>query len=118
MRKRQSVWLKQHWSTADLNGDQKLDLKEVATLCHNLNISVSDADLRANFDRADTHQRGYLDFGDFQSFVKYLRRRPEIERLVHHIGGQAESIPLANFCSFLRNTQKVMVPVEMHTIRH
>ena len=107
MRKRQSVWLKQHWSTADINGDHQLDLREVATLCRNLNISVSEVDLRANFDRADTHSRGYLDFLDFQHFVKYLRRRPEIERIVERIGGQPDSIPLESFVAFLRNAQKV-----------
>jgi len=50
MRKRQSVWLKQHWSNADINEDQKLDLKDVETLCKNLNISASEKAIRTNFD--------------------------------------------------------------------
>lgn len=107
MRKRQSVWLKQHWSTADITGDQKLDVQDVANLCRNLNISVLEADLKANFHRADTQKRGFLDFQEFQSFVKYLRRRPEIERIVKQLGGEDGQIPPANFAAFVRNTQKV-----------
>lgn len=50
MRKRQSVWLKQHWSNADINEDQKLDIADVETLCRNLNISASPAAIRTNFE--------------------------------------------------------------------
>lgn len=50
MRKRQSVWLKQHWSNADINEDQKLDIGDVETLCRNLNISASRAAIRTNFE--------------------------------------------------------------------
>lgn len=107
MRKRQTVWLKQHWSTADITGDQKLDVQDVANLCRNLNISVSEVDLRSNFERADTRKRGFLDFQDFQAFVKHLRRRSEVEAIVAHIGGNEGFIALDNFCTFLRDTQKV-----------
>lgn len=50
MRKRQSVWLKQHWSNADINEDQKLDIDDVETLCRNLNISASQKAIRTNFE--------------------------------------------------------------------
>lgn len=49
MRTRQNVWLKQSWSNADLDNDQKLDLRDVEKLCRNLNISASESDIQANF---------------------------------------------------------------------
>lgn len=49
-RKRQSIWLKQHWSNADLDNDQKLSYKDVLSMCRNLNITASEKDLQANFE--------------------------------------------------------------------
>lgn len=49
MRKRQAIWLKQHWSTADINGDEKLDVSDVIGLCRNLNITASEKSIAANF---------------------------------------------------------------------
>lgn len=50
MRKRQAVWLKQHWSSADINEDHKLDIGDVEQLCRNLNISASPQAIRTNFE--------------------------------------------------------------------
>jgi phosphatidylinositol phospholipase C delta len=107
MRKRHSVWLKQHWSNADADADQRLSLKDVAALCRNLNISAADRDIQTNFERADAHRRGFLDFADFQVFVKHLRRRPEIEKVMLSVAGNTDSVPLANFKCFLKTTQRV-----------
>lgn len=134
MRKRQSVWLKQHWSIADLTGDQKLDLKDVATLCRNLNISATEKDLQANFavrvtrverrllnqlrgeadysftsgrQRADKQNHGYLDFSEFQMFVKYLRSRKEVESIMQSISSSKGYLSLQDYVCFMRKTQQV-----------
>ena len=49
MRKRQFIWLKQHWSNADANRDDKLNLHDVSMLCRNLNINASEADVKSHF---------------------------------------------------------------------
>ena len=57
--------------------------------------------------RADIHKRGFLDFSDFQVFVKYLRRRPEVEDLMRSLSGSSESVNPVAFKTFLRKTQMV-----------
>lgn len=57
MRKRQSVWLKQSWSGADLDNDQRLNRKDVENLCRNLNIAASESDIKMNFEVGDSHTR-------------------------------------------------------------
>lgn len=57
---------------------------------------------------ADSRQRGWLDFQDFQTFVKRLRRRPELEALMTRIvGNDTDHIPSTAFIKFLRETQCV-----------
>jgi hypothetical protein len=107
MRKRHSVWLRQHWKMADESGDEKLAFEEVESLCRKLGIVASGQGLRKNFDEADVQKRGYLDFADFQVFVKLLKRRPEVERLMLVVAGGADAINLPQFVEFMRSTQKV-----------
>jgi phosphatidylinositol phospholipase C delta len=49
-RKRQNIWLKQHYSKADLDNDKILDFRDVTALVKNLNISASDKDMKTNFE--------------------------------------------------------------------
>ena len=57
---------------------------------------------------ADSRQRGWLDFQDFQTFVKRLRRRPELEALMTRIvGNDTDHIPSTAFIKFLREMQCV-----------
>jgi phosphatidylinositol phospholipase C delta len=108
MQKRQSLWLRQHWKMADVSGNEKLDFDEVAALCRKLGIVTSTEVLRRNFDEADVNKRGYLDFADFQVFVKFLKRRPEVERLLRQVTGPTtDVIDLSQFIHFMRSTQMV-----------
>lgn len=54
------------------------------------------------------HQRNYLDFEDFRRFVKYLKGRPEIERLYKKLrsanGGVFDFVA---YEKFMREKQKV-----------
>ncbi|EIN14625.1 PLC-like phosphodiesterase [Punctularia strigosozonata HHB-11173 SS5] len=78
---REAVWERQYWKSADLQADQKLEFDEVEKLCRRLNINSGRDDLRRLFKQADTQNRGYLDFADFQRFVKMLKARPELDRI-------------------------------------
>lgn len=75
------VWLRQHWKTADSSADERLDPDEVVRLCRRLGIESSRKDLKERFSQADWRKRGYLDFEDFQLFVRLLKRRTEVEDL-------------------------------------
>jgi phosphatidylinositol phospholipase C, delta len=107
MRKRQSVWLRQHWKIADESGNERLAFEDVESLCRKLGIVASRQGLRKNFDEADVQQKGYLDFTDFQIFVKLLKRRPEVERLMLDVAEGADVINLTQFSEFMRFTQEV-----------
>lgn len=82
---RQEVWLRQHWKEADSSGDEKLDFEEMSLLCKRLGIESSRKELRNRFQEADEKKRGFLDFKDFQRFVKLLKRREEVEEIFQEI---------------------------------
>ena len=105
--KRWSLWTKQCWRTADANADDKVDLAETIALCKRLGIAASPADVERNFKEADQHSKGFLDFADFQAFVKHLRRRPEVDGLVQRLTGSTTSPGLtpAQFHKFLQIEQ-------------
>lgn len=46
---RQTIWERQYWKGADLQGDQKLELDEVIGLCKRLNVSLSKSELEQIF---------------------------------------------------------------------
>ncbi|EJD41561.1 PLC-like phosphodiesterase [Auricularia subglabra TFB-10046 SS5] len=103
---RQKLWERQHWRGADSQGDAKLDITEVENLCRRLNIYSSREDLEHRFKEADVQNRGYLDFVDFQRFVKLLKRRPEIERIFMKLSNEDEKFDFADFEKFMRDCQK------------
>ncbi|KAH7887240.1 PLC-like phosphodiesterase [Phlebopus sp. FC_14] len=104
---RHAVWVKSCWKSSDEQEDHKLSLEEVEKLCRRLNINSSSEDLMRLFKRADTQNRGYLDFADFQKFVKLLKARPDIDllykKLCSNTGGK---LTFAAFETFMRDTQK------------
>nr|CAG8476138.1 4435_t:CDS:10 [Entrophospora candida] len=84
LRKRQAVWLKQHWKQANKDGDSKLGFDEVVRLCRQLNINMSKASLRKQFDR-----------------------RTELEELFTRLATPRESVlTLTEFKNFLIDYQK------------
>jgi phosphatidylinositol phospholipase C delta len=54
LRKRHSIWLKQHWKQANKDGDSKLIFDEVARLCRQLNINMSRQLLKTKFKVSNT----------------------------------------------------------------
>ncbi|KAH9824700.1 PLC-like phosphodiesterase [Melampsora americana] len=105
MRKRQAYWLKQHWIEANTNPDPKLNFKETVDLCRRLNISIPESSIRANFNMADSDQKGYLDFTDFQRFVKLVKRRTDLDAIFQKITSGKDTMSVEDFIIFMQTVQ-------------
>ncbi|KAF8226708.1 PLC-like phosphodiesterase [Tricholoma matsutake] len=104
---RQAVWERQYWKGADQQGDQKLDFGEVVVLCKRLNTCLDAKELRRLFDAADTKAQGYLNFEEFQVFVKLLKKRPDIEVLYQQLcNTDSGKFDFVAFEKFMRDMQK------------
>ncbi|KJA21323.1 hypothetical protein HYPSUDRAFT_67845 [Hypholoma sublateritium FD-334 SS-4] len=104
---RQLVWERQYWKGADEEGDQVLDFDDIERLCKRLNVNLTPEGLRKAFDDADPLKRGYLDFAQFQSFAKVLKRRPEVEGIYANLCATNEGkFDLAAFVKFVKEFQK------------
>ena len=68
---------------------------------------------------ADTQGRGYLDFPDFQRFVKALKARPEIDRLYEKLASEGGgTITYEVFERFMTTCQKVCLNVHRNAYRY
>ena len=124
---RRTVWERQYWKGAQEGDDHVLDFDEVQKLCSRLNANLTEKQLRELFQvkirkysqlfffseffcvkGCDSNGNGYLDFPDFQKFVKVLHRRPDLEgiyeRLCSASGGKFD---LAAFVKFMKGSQQV-----------
>ncbi|CAG8455021.1 8033_t:CDS:10 [Paraglomus occultum] len=100
LRKRQSIWLKQHWKQADKDGNSKLSFDEVVRLCRQLNIHMSKSVLKAKFDDADRNKNGSLDFKEFQQFMALTEK--EYRTLYHKFSDKERAaMTLEGFNTFL-----------------
>ncbi|KAG8687566.1 Phospholipase C, partial [Ceratobasidium sp. 395] len=99
------MWERHYWRGADMSQDERLELEEMERLCRRLNISLRKGELLERFKSADKGVKGYLDFSDFQQFVKRLQARPEIKRLWNKMRGEG-LFDLAVFERFMREEQK------------
>ncbi|KIJ05771.1 hypothetical protein PAXINDRAFT_141056, partial [Paxillus involutus ATCC 200175] len=104
---RQAVWIKQCWKSSDDQNDQKLSFDQVEKLCRRLNINSSQEDLMRLFRRADSRSRNFLDFADFQTFVKLLKARPELDLLYKKLCSKTVGkFTFDVFEGFMRDIQK------------
>ncbi|KAF8876845.1 1-phosphatidylinositol-4,5-bisphosphate phosphodiesterase 1 [Infundibulicybe gibba] len=115
---RQAVWERQYWKGADKQNDQKLEFDEVEGLCKRLNVNMPTADLQRLFKEADTKNRGYLDFVDFQWLVKVLKKRPEIEKLYQKLSSlNGGKFDYSIFEKFMHDSQKsILKPDDLKLI--
>lgn len=104
---RHAIWEKQYWTASDESSDQKLHFEEVEKLCRRLNVNTSTEELKRLFKQADTKCQSFLNFSDFQRFVKLLKARPDItllyKKLCNSNDGQFD---FSIFEHFMRQTQK------------
>ncbi|PPQ68017.1 hypothetical protein CVT24_002926 [Panaeolus cyanescens] len=115
---REALWVKQYWTGADEEGDQKLSFDEVVKFCRGLGVNSSEEDLERRFLNASQGKR-YLDFEDFRRFVKLLKSRPEVERLYKKLisGSTNGAFDYEVFEQFMRDTQMSQLSEkELHAI--
>ncbi|KAL4869788.1 hypothetical protein BDV12DRAFT_72409 [Aspergillus spectabilis] len=85
---------------------ETLDFTAVQSVCHSLHINCSQNMLRAQFLKADTGNKGKLNFAEFKDFVTRLRERRDVREIFkanavdHHEGLTAEE-----FLTFIRDVQ-------------
>ncbi|KAG1789657.1 PLC-like phosphodiesterase [Suillus plorans] len=110
---RHAIWEKQYWTASDESSDQKLRFDEVEKLCRRLNVNTSTEELKRLFEQADTKCQGFLNFSDFQRFVKLLKARPDITLLYRKLCYSNDGkFDFSVFEYFLRDTQKAS-PIEV-----
>ncbi|CUA72788.1 phospholipase C, delta 4 [Rhizoctonia solani] len=98
------IWERHYWRGADMSDDGKLEIEEAQRLCRRLGVDPVQANLIERFKSADKGGKGYLDFTDFQTFVKKLHSRPDIKRLWNRMRGEG-LFDLAVFGRFMREEQ-------------
>jgi phosphatidylinositol phospholipase C delta len=121
---RHAIWEKQYWTASDESSDQKLHFDEVEKLCRRLNVNTSTEELKRLFQvekihfsshqkltaaqQADTKCQSFLNFSDFQRFVKLLKARPDITLLYKKLCCSNDGrFDFSIFEHFMRHTQKV-----------
>ncbi|KAF7979800.1 hypothetical protein HWV62_40854 [Athelia sp. TMB] len=108
---REAVWEKQYWKGADEGGDARLDFGEAERLCRRLNVAGGGETLQRLFQQVDTAGRGYLDFGQFQHFVRLLKARPEVDALYGSLTSNTRGVmDFEVFEAFMRGSQKAKAP--------
>ncbi|KAL5639937.1 hypothetical protein ACGC1H_006485 [Rhizoctonia solani] len=98
------IWERHYWRGADMSEDGKLEIEEAERLCRRLGVDPVQANLVERFKSADKGSKGYLDFTDFQTFVKKLHARPDIKRLWNRMRGEG-LFDLVVFGKFMREEQ-------------
>lgn len=111
--------LKGHWKcemAKVFNGrdheeyEENLDFTSVENLCHSFHIHCSKNMLRAQFQRSDTNNTGYLNFFEFKDFIQRLKQRNDIKDIYKSINPNVnDGLPLGDFLTFLTQTQRIDV---------
>ena len=71
---------------------------------------------RPRSQQADVQSRGFLDFGDFQRFVKLLKSRPELDRLFKRLcAANGGVFDFSVFRQFMREHQKVCMAMPLRS---
>jgi phosphatidylinositol phospholipase C delta len=77
-----------HWSryvTTEYDGEERLTLESVQKLARRLHINCSKKFLEMLFTQADADHSGYLNFAEFQDFVRLLKWREELSMIFNRI---------------------------------
>lgn len=86
--------------------NKELGIAGVMQVCHNLHIYSSHSTLQANFRLCDARRRERLNFAEFLNFVRLMRQRSDVRRIMHSIAAKPElGLTLPEFLAFLRDVQ-------------
>ncbi|KJZ80429.1 hypothetical protein HIM_00279 [Hirsutella minnesotensis 3608] len=85
---------------------EELDIAGVMQICHNLHIYSSQSTLQSNFRLCDARRRERLNFSEFLNFVRLMRQRTDIRKIMRGIAAKPEAgLTLPEFLAFLRDVQ-------------
>ncbi|CAG8725302.1 28395_t:CDS:10, partial [Racocetra persica] len=88
LRKREFLLLEQQWKQVDKDGDSRLGFDDIANLCNNLNIYMTKAVLKTEFNR----------------FNKLIKKRAELDELFNSLAKERRNtLTLREFKDFLVN---------------
>ena len=97
---------KQHADRPAAVGDEQIDFAGVERICRNLHIHAPQGHLLETFQSADVTRSGSLDFGEFQEFVRLMKRRDDIRLVYESVASDPEKgITRDEFLSFLCDVQ-------------
>lgn len=97
-----------------IDANPKLGFEDIKILCRKkLNINSSDSHLKNQFNKSDDHLLGQLDYDQFRSFIKRLRKRHDLKRIFNlHKPSAREEMDFDSFVSFLTEVQGI--DVDLH----
>lgn len=105
----------QYWQTEMTKqfGDQprteeqeELDITGVMRVCQNLHIYSPQSTLQSNFRLADSRRRERLNFAEFLDFVRLMRQRLDVHRIMQCVAARPDlGLTLDEFLAFLKDGQ-------------
>ncbi|KAI5790797.1 PLC-like phosphodiesterase [Pyronema domesticum] len=91
----------------------RLAFEDIQHLCRGIHVNCSRRFLKEKFKRADCDNSGYLNFNEFERFVKFLKEREEIKILWEElVVNPSVGMHRNEFRAFLRETQQVDVDAD------
>lgn len=106
-----------HWRTSvsDRKEDEMKDtltFEDVQRLCDKFHIYCSSNHLEKLFLKADINHNGLLNFEEFQTFVKLLKNRPEVNRLWESLTRGTGVLNFEGFHKFVNKVQNEKISKE------
>lgn len=102
-----------HWKNYILKDCTRIEKKEllsfddVVKLTTRLHINIDINSLHEIFNQNDLNMKGFLNFTEFQRFVKVLKTRSEIVTIFNDLVRDNDTLSYETFESFLINVQKM-----------
>lgn len=86
--------------------EEEMDFPGVERVCRNLHIHMPHRELQIKFAIANTSRTGRLNFSEFQTFVREMKRREDVRQLYYKLASDPDNgITLQEFMQFLRTEQ-------------
>lgn len=101
----------QYWRTEMMKHNsedhEELDIGGVMRVCQNLHIHSSQSTLQSNFRLADARRNEKLNYSEFLEFVRLMRQRQEVHRLMQGLAARPDvGLTFEEFFHFVRDVQK------------